>query len=118
MTSGITPSTEQFLLSVDRLQRRSERAQRQITTGLKVESVSDSPDDVSRLLDARAGIERVKQTLQNLGRLQTEVDGSEKALENAVAVMDRARSLSSQGVNGLTSAETRRQVAGELQGLL
>ncbi len=118
MLNGLNASTEQFLLDVDRLQKRSERAQRRLTSGLKVQNVSDSPDDVSRLLEARAGIERVKQTQQNLGRVKTEVDAAEKALENAVQLMDRARTLSTQGINGLASADTRHQLASEMQGLL
>lgn len=118
MIRGLPPSTERFLLDVSRIQRREERAQRQITTGLKLQQVSDNPNAVSRLLDSRAGLERVVQTRLNLGRVKVEVDTAEKALGQAVEIMDKARGLGTQGASGHQDAATRRHVADELQSLL
>jgi flagellar hook-associated protein 3 FlgL len=116
--TGLHPSAQRFLLDVERQQGRSERAQRQLTSGLKLSQVSDSPDDVSRLLSARAGLERTAQVQLNLGRVQTEVDTAEKSLQTAVELLERARVLGSQGASGHQTASTRAQVAAELEGVL
>lgn len=118
MMNGIPPSTERFLLDVERHQKRLDRAQRQLTSGLRVSSVSDAPADVSRLLSARTGLERIGQTQLNLGRVKTEVDTAEKALESAVSLVERARVLGAQGSSGHQNAGTRAQVAAELEGIL
>lgn len=118
MLNGIPASAENFLLDVNRHQRRLDKAQRQITSGLKITRVSDAPDDVSRLLNARTGLERLGQTQLNLGRVKTEVDTAEKALEDAVSLLERARVLGTQGSSGHQDASTRSQVAAELEGIL
>lgn len=118
MMQGIPPFTEKFLLDIGRLQKRSERAQQQLTSGLKVSRISDSPDDISRLLGARSGLELVAQVKQNLVRVKTETDTSEQALQGAVKLLDRARVLGAQGANELQNADTRARLADELDGLL
>jgi flagellar hook-associated protein 3 FlgL len=118
MIQGIPTPVEKFLADVARLQRRAERAQQQLSTGLKLTKVSDSPDQVGSLLQLRAEAGRAAQANQNLGRVKTEVDTAEKALQSALRIFDRARVLTTQGANGLASAETRLHLATELEGLL
>lgn len=118
MFKGISASTEKFLLDVSRLQRRTMSAQQQITSGLRLQRVSDAPDQVSSLMDTRASLERVRQVGKNLGRVKTEVDTAEKAMQSAVSLLERARTLASQGASGHQNAATRAQVAAELQGIL
>lgn len=118
MLNGLSTSAQRFLLDIERQESRSERAQRQLTSGLKLAQVSDAPDDVSRLLSARAGLERTTQIQLNLGRVKTEVDTAETSLQTAVQLMDRARVLGAQGSSGQQSAATRKQVAAELEGVL
>src|SRR5512140_258942 len=118
MIGGVPSYTEKFLLDIDRLQRRSVKAQESITSGLKISRVSDSPDDVSRLLGTRTQLDSAIQTGLNLGRVKVEVDTAEQALQVGVSLMERARTLASQGAGGSQNASTRRQVADELQGIL
>lgn len=118
MLFGLTPSAESFLTDIDRLQKRFDRAERQLTSGFKLTRVSDGPDDVSRLLTARASLERAEQTELNLGRVKTEVDTAESSLGSAASLMDRARTLAAQGANGNQTAATRSHIASELQGIL
>lgn len=118
MINGIPPSAERFLLDVQRHQRRLDKAQRELTSGLKLTRVSDAPEQVSRLLTARNGLERVEQVQLNLGRVKTEVDTAESALESAVSLVERARVLGAQGSSGHQDAGTRAQVAAELEGIL
>jgi flagellar hook-associated protein 3 FlgL len=50
--------------------------------------------------------------------VKTEVDTAEQAVSDAVSLMDRARTLGSQGASNIASAETRASVASELDGIL
>lgn len=118
MISGLPPSADKFLFDISQIQKRNERAQRQITSGLKLATPSDSPDDLTRLMEARAGLERVHQNQLNLGRVKTETDTAEKALDSAAKILDKARALATQGASGHQSAQTRQHVADELGGLL
>lgn len=118
MIGGIPSYTEKFLLDINKLQKRSVKAQEAITSGLKISRVSDAPDDISRLLGARSQLDSAIQTGLNLGRVKVEADTAEHALQSAVSLVERARNLASQGASGIQNAATRRQIADELQGVL
>lgn len=118
MLNGLPPATEKFLQDLGRIGQRSERAQRQLSSGLKLARASDAPDDISRLLGSRSALEMVSQIQLNLGRVKTETDTAEAALQNGVKLLERARTLGSQGASGHQSKATRVQIAEELKGVL
>ena len=118
MISSLDPSALRFLSGLDQIQQRSQRAQQQLTTGLRINTVSDDPDQITNLLQTRSDLERVKQTDFNLGRVKTEVDTAENALQSAVKLVERAQTLGSQGQSNVNSAEVRQDLAGELGGVL
>jgi flagellar hook-associated protein 3 FlgL len=118
MINSLKPADEQFLASARAINDRLETAHRQIGTGRRVNSSSDDPDQVGTLLATRAELSRYTQVDSNLGRLKTEVDTGETALAAASKLMERASTLAAQGVSGIVSAETRMQLAGEIEALL
>lgn len=118
MISSLPPSAERFLLDLNRVQERAARAQRQLTTGLKIQGVSDDPDVISRLLYADTRLSESQQTQANLGRVKVEVDTAEEALRNAVSVLDDVRVIGAQAAGTTVPAETRQQLADQLQGRL
>ena len=46
MLSNLDPSAQQFLNNLNRIQERMSHAQREITTGRRVNQVSDDPDQI------------------------------------------------------------------------
>jgi flagellar hook-associated protein 3 FlgL len=118
MLSIIDPSGEQFLVDLARIQAASERVQREIASGIRVAKPSDEPDSISDILQLRASIDRNTQINTNLSRAKTEVDTAEKALDNAISVVDRARVLASQGASTTQTTESRSIMAEEVKGLL
>jgi flagellar hook-associated protein 3 FlgL len=94
------------------------RAQRQLSTGVKMARVSDDPDQVSTLLNARASLSAAQQTRSNLGRVSAEVDAGEQALLSAVELFERARTLAAQGVTGTQTASTRAEIGQEIGAIL
>lgn len=118
MIRNLDPSGEQFLAALERIQAAAERAMRQISTGLRVNSASDAPDSVSDILDLRSSLARNTQIRQNLGRLQSEADTAERVLASAVAALDRALTLGVQGASSYVSAQTRQILASEVESIL
>ena len=117
MINPLTPSDQQFLTDINRISDRMERAQRDIATGKRIHTVSDDPDHVSTLLQARADLAGSQAIRDNLGRVKIEVDTGEQALQSAVSIFERIRTQGASGAPNLNSAETRATIAKEVGSL-
>jgi len=100
-----------FLNGMDRIQAREQQAQTQLTTGLKINTVSDDPSQLPVLMQVRSSIAENQQITSNLSRVKSESDSAESALSNATSLMDNITSLGSEGEPTATSAATRNQLA-------
>lgn len=118
MISSLDSAAQVFLRGMEQIQQRSERAQRELTTGLKINAVSDAPDQIANLWQTRSELAQTQQIDTNLGRVKSEVDTAEGALESAVNLMDRAQTLGAQGASGTSSPQTRQDLANELGAVL
>ena len=114
MISSLKATDQQFLNNLNRIATRMNRAQRQISTGVKLSGVADDPDQVSTLLNARASLSSAEQTQANLGRVKAEVDAGEQGMQSAEQLFERIRTLGAQGVTGTQTASTRQAVAEEI----
>lgn len=117
MLRSLNASTERFLANLEEIQRRVETAQRQIASGRKLIRPSDDPDQVSTMLQARADLEQTRQIHKDLGRVKTEVDTAEHALQQTALLLDRIKVLGTQGINGTQTAESRASIASEVEAL-
>ena len=118
MISSLDSAAQSFLIGLGKIQQRAQRAQMQLTTGLKINAVSDAPDRIADLWQTRSNLNQVQQIQSNLGRVQTEVNTAESVLQSAVTLMERAQTLGTQGANALTDASTRKSLADELGSVL
>ena len=118
MLRSLDSSTEAFLSSMDQISRRLDRAQRQISTGLRVSTISDAPDQISTILQARADIESNAQIQSNLGLVKSETDAGEQALQSAVGLMEQARVLGAQGATGTATTESRQSLADQIGAIM
>src|SRR6185369_135489 len=118
MISALNPSDRQFLNNLNRLGTRMQTSQRQISTGVRLERVSDDPNQVARLLQVRTGLSSVAQTLTNLSRIKAEVDSGETSLQTAVELFERARTLAADGVTGTQTAANRSLIAHQVEGII
>lgn len=107
-----------FLDRLRTLNERLHRVERQVAGGKRLESPSDDPDSVAGLLSAESGLARLDQTLSNLGRFKTEANTAEAALQQAIKLYDRVRTLGSTGASGTQTAETRQGLAAEIGSLM
>lgn len=114
----LRPSDQEFLSGLRKVQGRISRAQREITSGRRINTASDSPSDLNALLSQRSELGRINQISSNLSRVKTEVDRSESVMASAVKLGERARVLGAQGANSTATAASRQALAGELSVVL
>ena len=117
MISNLTPSAEAFLANIQRVQRNMEQANRQVTSGRRVNVASDAPDEVDAILQLRADQTRNSQIQSNLALAKTDADAADSALAAASKIMDRARALGAQAANFTLDATGRQSIADEIQSL-
>src|SRR5580693_6368017 len=115
MISNLTPSDQQFINNLGAIDQRLSTDELQISSGVKMNQVSDYPDQVSQLLQARAELSTSQQISTNLGNVTTEVNGGEQALETAVSLWDQVQTLGAEGATATTTAATNQQLATQLQ---
>jgi flagellar hook-associated protein 3 FlgL len=117
MISSLTPSDQQFINNLGAISQRLSTDELQISSGVRMNQVSDYPDQISQLLEARASLSTSQQISANLGNVTTEVNGGEQALETTVSLWDQVQTLGAEGVTGTTTAATRQQLVQQLQSI-
>jgi flagellar hook-associated protein 3 FlgL len=117
MVSSLQPSTQAFLNNVNLIGDEMTEAQAQLSTGLKVNVVSDEPDVISPLLQAQANLSSAQQITTNLGLVSTEVNTGEQALESATSLYDQVQTLSAEGATSTQTASGRIGIAQQLQSI-
>lgn len=118
MLRRVDPETERFLDDLARIEDRLARAQREVSSGRRLNQPSDDPDQVSRLLMLRSELVATEQIRFNLGRVTAEVNTAEQTLSAAVERLERAAVLGSQGAGSTATAEQRLLLAREVEALL
>src|SRR5262245_15246464 len=118
MINSINSSADNFLLNIDRIQSRAERAQRQLSSGLRVSKPSDDPDQVGNILQLSSALARNEQIGRNLDQVKSEVDTAERALSSAVSTVEQASVIAAHGANFTLSASERAGLAQQVQDLL
>jgi flagellar hook-associated protein 3 FlgL len=118
MISNLSPSSQAFLTNVDRVQRAIEEANRQTSSGKRVNVASDAPNEIDTILQLHSDEIHNTQIQENLSIAKADADAADTALSSATQLMDRARVLAAQGSNFTLDAAGRQSIAGEAQSLL
>ena len=118
MISSLSPASQQFLDGLNQIQQHEQTAQQQLTTGLRINSVADAPDQISQLLQTKATLASTQQNDANLGLVGTEVNTAEAALENAVTLTEKAETLGTEGQPNINTAAQRSVLANQLGTIL
>src|SRR5467141_2241442 len=117
MFDGIDPAGQQFLAALNLLQNRAATAQRQISSGFKISSPADAPQQLGEILQANSNLQEFQQISLNLGRVKTEVDTAEGSLSSAAGIFQQAVSIALQGASTPNAAVTRPVLADQLRQL-
>jgi flagellar hook-associated protein 3 FlgL len=106
---------EHLLLHLGRIQDRAAQAQRQITSGYRVEKPSDAPAQLVDIMQLHLDIAQTTQTLANLQRTQSEVNTNESALRNAVQILQDVSVAGAQGSDAHATPEERHLLAARIK---
>jgi flagellar hook-associated protein 3 FlgL len=107
-----------LLEAVAQSQQNMNTATQQLSTGKKVNELSDDPVAVAQLVQNHNQAGQDDQFLTNLSGLQAKFQVADSTLSNVVSVLTRAVSIGTEGANGTLSQADRDSVAAEVQGLL
>ena len=107
-----------LLEAVTQSQQNMNTATQQLSTGKKVNELSDDPVAVAQLVQNHNQAGQDDQFLTNLNGLQAKFQVADSTLSNVVSVLTRAVSIGTEGANGTLSQADRDSVAAEVQGLL
>jgi flagellar hook-associated protein 3 FlgL len=117
MISGLSPSNDQFLASLNILQNNLSQADEQLSSGLRVNQASDAPQSIQDIFVTRAELGQANQAAQDLTTIQGQVQTAGGALQSAIQLLNQAVSLGTQGANTSTSLATQQSLATQVQGL-
>lgn len=118
MIAPIDPASQAFLFGLDQVQQRFNRAQLELTTGLRINTVSDDPALISSLAQIQSQIAQNTQITQNLGQVKLETDTAEQALSSAVTQVEQAQQLGTQGASSFASPQTQQTLATQVGSIL
>ena len=117
MISPLNSTYQEFVNNLAQVTQRMNTDQLDISSGVTMRNVSDNPDQVSSLLQARAALSASQQISTNLTGVKTEVDTGEQSLESAVQLFDQVQTLGAEGATGTQTATTRASLAQQLQSI-
>src|SRR4051794_10398555 len=117
MTTNLDPASELFIANVERIQQRLAEANRQVSSGKRVDQPSDAPDQIDGILQLRADRLRNTQIRSNLSLALTDTQSADQALTASIRLLDRARALAGQGANSVLDATSRQTLGQEAQAL-
>ncbi len=118
MIQGVSPADERFLSALNKTEERAAQAQREISSGRRLNTPSDAPDIVGPALVLRSQLEQTLQVQTNLGMFKSETDAAEQAISNAVQTLQQANVLGTQGATETCTPEQRQALAGQVDASL
>src|SRR5688572_22188685 len=104
-----------FLAALDDARRRVIDTQRQVSTGLRVNSPSDDPVAAARIAQVDSSLTRLDQYHANSLFARNQLGLEEEALSEAIGNLQRIRELTLQANNASTSIADRALIAAEIE---
>ncbi len=97
---------------------RYSQLQQQVATGRRINRPSDDPAAALRILPIRNDIRDLEQLSGNVSLARETLNTGAASLEDASAVMQRVRELTTQAANGTIGASDRQSIGAEVEQLL
>jgi flagellar hook-associated protein 3 FlgL len=118
MLQTLDPARSQFLNDLASLQSRMVKTQAELTSGIRISKPSDDPTAVGDVLQLQSDIGMATQVTSNLNGVKSEVDTASGVVQNAVSLLDQARTLAAQGASSTISADERTTMAAQAEQIL
>ena len=117
MIQTFSATTEMFLSDLEASKARSSKDIEQLSSGYRVTTPSDAPQDVVTILQVQNAMAQTTQVTRNLSRLQNEVNTGESVLEEAVTLLQEANVLGAQALGVGQTPEALQALATQLHDL-
>jgi len=118
MLPSLSGPTQQYLADLQNINSEMTDVSQELSTGLRVNSVSDDPSAVEDILMNQSRITQLTQTQTNLNNLQPELQAGDSALSQAMQNVEGAISIASQATSPIATATSQTALATQVQGLL
>ena len=118
MLQSFDPVRERFLADLASLNDRISKTQAQLSSGVRISLPSDDPRAVGDVLQLQSDIGKVTQVTANLNNVKSEVDSASGVVQDAVSLLDQARSLAAQGASATLSPAVRPTLAAQVEQIL
>ncbi len=91
------------------------KTQNRLSSGKKISLASDDPVGMAKILDYRKTLDAIDQYGRNISQAQSGLEAGESTLSDIGNLFYRAKELALSQATGTASAETRKNVAGEVR---
>ena len=115
MIPFINPGGQVFLANLTLIETGNEKIQEEISSGIQLSQASDSPDQVTQLLQLQSQLAGNNQVQTNLNGLQAGALAADNSITTILQLANQAASLGAQGANSSTTPQTRQQLAQQVQ---
>lgn len=112
--TGISPLSALYLANVNRIEEGVTQANIELSSGRRVNTASDDPDQIDILLQLRADLQHNTQIQSNLTLASTDANAADNALSSATTLMNRAVQLATEAADTSTTADARNSIAEEV----
>jgi len=116
VTQGIVMS--RLLTNIQDQSKRLLELQTQLSTGLRVGTVSDNPVDARRAMNTRSAIAKNQQYLDNMSTVGSQLEESVSSIQTMLTSVLRARELTISGANGTEGQAALDSIAEEINQIL
>ena len=117
MTIRVNPDwTQNVLAALDQTRQQQNQALAELSTGQRVNSLSDDPAAAAANVQNNIQISQTDQFLSNITDVQGLLQSADGALNNVIQTLTQTISLGVEGANGTLSSSDRQAIAEEVQG--
>src|SRR6185312_6765438 len=99
MDLTINGANQQYLADLQLTQAQISQAQAQLSSGYRLQRVSDDPGAISQIYELQTKISFNQQTQKNLNSANTELNAADSALQSSIQSLTSAVTLAAQGAN-------------------
>jgi|GEM_PF-2068278 len=117
MRSTLISRQRDLLLNLRNAQTQRAKANGEIASGYRVRKPSDDPSAAAGVVRARTQLAGIAQFSANLSAVKAELRAVDGALFDAVNSLQRGAQLASQGASSTNTAESRANIAKEVDGV-
>lgn len=116
----VTPTMQDrvFLENINQVKSRLDKAQEEVSSGKKVNRLSDDPFASLRSSEIQAQSSLNDQFLATGDQLRSRLETTDTVLQSMISNLDNAKVLAAQALSGTTTAETRSALATGVDGVL